>query len=224
MPIFWRRLKRKLKTRRTGRVVRIEIDKDYDPWMRRILQNRWELEEDNFFEIDRSDLFDYTRLWQIIKSDQLKERMQTGNRTVQPLTYPEEGTDNVFDILKERDVLLHHPYNNIEPLLELIEQSAEDPKVLAIKLTIYRLAKDSRITSALLKAAENGKHVSVLFEVKARFDEENNLKEAKSLQKAGCFVIYGVSNLKTHTKLLLIVRKESNKVTRYVHMSSGNYN
>ncbi|HBH25512.1 MAG TPA: polyphosphate kinase 1 [Cytophagales bacterium] len=221
---FLEELKRKLKTRRTGRVVRIEIDKDYDPWMRRILQNRWELEEDNFFEIDRSDLFDYTRLWQIIKSDQLKERMQTGNRTVQPLTYPEEGTDNVFDILKERDVLLHHPYNNIEPLLELIEQSAEDPKVLAIKLTIYRLAKDSRITSALLKAAENGKHVSVLFEVKARFDEENNLKEAKSLQKAGCFVIYGVSNLKTHTKLLLIVRKESNKVTRYVHMSSGNYN
>jgi polyphosphate kinase len=96
--------------------------------------------------------------------------------------------------------------------------------VLSIKLTIYRLASDSRITRALLRAAENGKHVSALFELKARFDEENNINEAQRLQRAGCFVIYGVSNLKTHTKLLLIVRKEGEKVTRYVHMSSGNYN
>ena len=95
---------------------------------------------------------------------------------------------------------------------------------MAIKITIYRLAKDSRVTAALLKAAENGKHVSVLFEVKARFDEENNLREAQRLQKAGCFVIYGISSFKTHTKLLLIVRKEGEKVTRYVHLSTGNYN
>jgi polyphosphate kinase len=96
---------------------------------------------------------------------------------------------------------------------------------LSIKITIYRVAKESRVTAALLRAAENGKHVSVLFEVKARFDEENNLREAQRLQKAGCFVIYGVSSLKTHTKLLLIVRKEDNeKVVRYVHLSSGNYN
>jgi polyphosphate kinase len=105
-----------------------------------------------------------------------------------------------------------------------VEQAAEDPDVLAIKLTIYRLAKSSRITNALLKAAENGKHVSVLFEVKARFDEENNIREAQRLQKAGCFVIYGISRYKTHTKLLLIVRKDGDKITRYVHMSSGNYN
>jgi len=108
--------------------------------------------------------------------------------------------------------------------LELLEKSAEDPNVLSIKLTIYRLANDSRVTAALLRAAENGKHVSVLFEVKARFDEENNLKEAKRLEMAGCFVIYGIQEVKTHTKLLLIVRKEGEKVTRYVHMSSGNYN
>ena len=112
----------------------------------------------------------------------------------------------------------------MEPVLEPAE-AAEDPKVLSIKITIYRVAKDSRITAALLKAAENGKHVSVLFEVKARFDEENNLREGQRLQKAGCFVIYGVSSLKTHTKLLLIVRQEENeKVRRYVHLSSGNYN
>ncbi|MCK5210671.1 MAG: polyphosphate kinase 1, partial [Cyclobacteriaceae bacterium] len=132
--------------------------------------------------------------------------------------------ETIFEVLKQRDILLHHPYNSIEPLLELLDKSAEDPKVLSIKLTIYRVAKDSRVTAALLKAAENGKHVSVLFEVKARFDEENNLKEAKRLQQAGCFVIYGIQEVKTHTKLLLIVRKEGEKVTRYVHMSSGNYN
>jgi polyphosphate kinase len=113
----------------------------------------------------------------------------------------------------------------MDPVLELLEQAAEDPRVLSIKITIYRVAKESRVTNALLRAAENGKHVSVLFEVKARFDEENNMREAQRLQKAGCFVIYGVSNLKTHTKLLLIVRQdEDSKVYRYVHLSSGNYN
>src|SRR5690606_34212812 len=138
--------------------------------------------------------------------------------------YPASDSGNIFEVLKKKDILLHHPYNTIEPLIDLLEQAAEDTKVLSIKLTIYRLAKDSRITNALLKAAENGKHVSVLFEVKARFDEENNLREAKRLQNAGCFVIYGISHVKTHTKLLLIVRKEGEKVTRYVHMASGNYN
>jgi polyphosphate kinase len=113
----------------------------------------------------------------------------------------------------------------MEPVLELLENAADDPYVLSIKITIYRVARESRITAALLRAAENGKHVSVLFEVKARFDEENNLREAQRLQKAGCFVIYGVGSLKTHTKLLLIVRKEGeDKVNRYVHLSTGNYN
>src|SRR5258708_3983435 len=113
----------------------------------------------------------------------------------------------------------------MEPVVELLERAADDPKVLSIKITIYRLAKESRISAALLKAAENGKHVSVLFEVKARFDEENNLREAQKLQKAGCFVIYGFGALKTHTKLLLIVcRDPDDKVYRYVHISSGNYN
>ncbi|OYX14249.1 MAG: polyphosphate kinase 1, partial [Algoriphagus sp. 32-45-6] len=143
---------------------------------------------------------------------------------VKPLSYPEEGRAEIFEILKEKDILLHHPYNNIDSILDLIEKAAEDPGVMAIKMTIYRLAKESRITKALLRAAENGKHVSVLFEVKARFDEENNIREAKRLQKAGCFVIYGISNLKTHTKLLLIVKKDDQEITRYVHLGSGNYN
>ncbi len=167
---------------------------------------------------------DYSSLWQLVKNNCFKDRLPKPHPPVPPLSYPESGSEDIFEILKSRDVLLHHPYNTIEPVIELLEKAAEDPKVLSIKLTIYRLAKESLITSALLKAAENGKHVSVLFEVKARFDEENNLKEAKKLQQAGCFVIYGISNLKTHTKLLLVVRKEEDKVTRYIHMSSGNYN
>ncbi|MFT5570618.1 MAG: polyphosphate kinase, partial [Cyclobacteriaceae bacterium] len=145
-------------------------------------------------------------------------------KPIPPLSMADLDHQDMFKILKDRDILLHQPYNSMEPLLDLIEQSAEDPNVLSIKLTIYRLAKNSRVVSALLQAVENGKHVSVLFEVKARFDEENNMKEAQRLQKAGCFVIYGVGTLKTHTKLLLIVRKEKDKIRRYVHMASGNYN
>ncbi|MBC7446745.1 MAG: polyphosphate kinase 1, partial [Hymenobacteraceae bacterium] len=132
--------------------------------------------------------------------------------------------DNLFGYLKGHDVLLHHPYNSIEPVVSLLEKAATDPHVLGIKMTIYRLAEDSRMTAALLRAAENGKHVSVLFEVKARFDEERNLREGEKLEKAGCFVIYGISKYKTHTKMLMIIRKEGEKVTRYVHLGSGNYN
>ncbi|MBM3426139.1 MAG: polyphosphate kinase 1, partial [Bacteroidetes bacterium] len=163
-------------------------------------------------------------LWQIVGNKRFRERLPQIPDPVKPLSYPEEGRADIFEILKERDILLHHPYNNIDSILDLIENAAEDPDVMAIKMTIYRLAKDSRITKALLRAAENGKHVSVLFEVKARFDEENNIREAKKLQKAGCFVIYGISNLKTHTKLLLIVKKDDQEITRYVHLGSGNYN
>lgn len=222
---FLEEIKQKLKKRKTGRVVRMEAEKGFDKSTLKLLKNRWELGEENIFPVENTGMIDYTGLWQIINHTNLSDLLPPMQAPVMPLSYPERTEDmSIFDILKERDVLLHHPYNDIEPLLELIEKSSEDPKVLSIKLTIYRLAKNSRITSALLKAAENGKHVSVLFEVKARFDEENNLREAAKLQKAGCFVIYGISSVKTHTKLLLVVRREGKKVTRYVHMSSGNYN
>jgi polyphosphate kinase len=216
-------VKRKLKTRRTGRVVRIEVEDNHSSYMMKVLKQRWELDFDDVF-ITRN-LIDYTGLWQIIGHQDFRNRRTAPPAPVSPVsckTVVREG--ELFEYLKHKDILLHHPYNSIEPVLQLLEQAAEDPYVLAIKLTIYRLAKDSRVTNALLKAAENGKHVSVLFEVKARFDEENNIREAQRLQRAGCFVIYGISSYKTHTKLLLIVRKEEEKVTRYVHLSSGNYN
>jgi len=221
---FLEELKRKLKGRRTGRVVRVEIEEGYDEYLKSLLINRWELGDDNFFQVKRNELMDFTALWQIIKHQDFKNRMAKSPKQLLPLMYPENGDESIFEIIKSRDILMHHPYNSMELLIELLEKSAEDPKVLSIKLTVYRLAKESRVTSALLRAAENGKHVSVLFEVKARFDEENNIQEAQKLQRAGCFVIYGISNVKTHTKLLLIVRKEGDSVTRYVHMSSGNYN
>lgn len=221
---FLEELRRKLKTRKTGRVVRLEIEEGYNEWVARILKSRWEIGDENIFAVPSDGLIDYASMWQIVKNTCFKDRLPKPHPPVPPLSYPESGSEDIFEILKSRDVLLHHPYNTIDPVIELLEKAADDPKVLSIKLTIYRLAKESLITAALLKAAENGKHVSVLFEVKARFDEENNLKEAKKLQQAGCFVIYGISNLKTHTKLLLVVRKEEDKVTRYIHMSSGNYN
>jgi len=221
---FLEEVKRKLNERKTGRVVRVEVEEGYSKWMVNLLKERWNLKDDSIFKIEKSSMLDFTGLWQVVNNRRFKDKIPQTPAPVNPLSYPEKGTDDIFQILKGRDILLHHPYNNIDPILDLIEKAAEDPSVMAIKMTIYRLAKESRITKALLRAAENGKHVSVLFEVKARFDEENNIREAKKLQKAGCFVIYGISNLKTHTKLLLIVKKDEDKITRYVHLGSGNYN
>lgn len=221
---FLEEVKRKLNERKTGRVVRVEIEEGHSKWMMNLLKDRWKIQNDSIFKVKKESMLDFTSFWQIIGNRRFKDRMWHPPAQVQPLSYPLAGRSDIFQTLKQKDVLLHHPYNNIEPIFDLLYQAAEDPNVMAIKMTIYRLAKHSRITSALLKAVENGKHVSVLFEVKARFDEENNIQEAKKLQKAGCFVIYGVSNFKTHTKLLLIVKKDENKVTRYVHLGSGNYN
>ncbi|WP_448530298.1 polyphosphate kinase 1 [Raineya sp.] len=220
---FINEIRSKLKTRRTGRVVRVEVLSKYSEWLMKILKERWQIDDDNIFIVDR--LLDLTCLWQIIKHPDFADELPPLPNQVLPLRMRGfEADTDLFEILKERDILLHHPYNSFEPFIELLEQAAEDANTLAIKITIYRLAKNSRITEALLKAAENGKHVSVLFELKARFDEENNIREAQRLQKAGCYVVYGIGGYKTHTKLCLIVRKEDNQIVRYVHLSSGNYN
>jgi polyphosphate kinase len=221
---FLEEVKRKLNERKTGRVVRIEIEEGYSRWMVSLLKERWNIADDSIFKVERASMLDFTGLWQVIGNKRFKDRLPQIPPPVQPISYPVDGSDDIFQVLKTRDILLHHPYNNIDPIMELLDAAADDPTVMAIKMTIYRLAKDSRVTKTLLRAAENGKHVSVLFEVKARFDEENNIREAKKLQKAGCFVIYGISNLKTHTKLMLIVKRDENQVTRFVHLGSGNYN
>ncbi len=221
---FLDEMKQKLRTRKTGRITKLEIEGNFDKWLLKHLIDKFEIEPLNVFKARNPALIDYTRLWQIVGHKDFQEFIPESKEPVKAISlfdYPEK---DLWTVLRQRDVLLHHPYNTIEPLLELLDMAAEDTKVLSIKLTIYRLAKNSRITAALLKAAENGKHIAVLFEVKARFDEENNMIEAQKLEKAGCFVVYGVGSLKTHTKLLQIVRKEGSVIRRYVHMSSGNYN
>lgn len=222
---FLSELKRKLQTRRTGRVVRIDMQEYADPWLVQVLKIQWDIDDLNIVRIPDGSLIDLTGLNQVIGHAEFKSKKTPLRAPVKPVSFPELGTRDLFEVLKERDILLHHPYNSMDPVIELLEKAVDDVAVLSIKITIYRVAKDSRVTAALLRAAENGKHVSVLFEVKARFDEENNLREAQRLQKAGCFVIYGVSSLKTHTKLMLIVRREQDDaVYRYVHLASGNYN
>ncbi|WP_223649217.1 polyphosphate kinase 1 [Hymenobacter psoromatis] len=219
---FIKEIQTGLKTRKRGRVVRVEVEPDASPYLMNVLRERWNIDNGNIFVIPV--LLDMKGLNQILRYPSFKGKGSKLPAPVPPLSLPDGADDNLFEYLKHHDVLLHHPYNSIEPVVRLLERAAEDPQVLGIKQTIYRLAEDSRVTAALLKAAENGKHVSVLFEVKARFDEERNIREGARLEKAGCFVIYGVGKYKTHTKMLMIIRKEGEKVTRYVHIGSGNYN
>jgi len=220
---FLEEMKKKVNTRKTGRVVRLEIEPNHNKWLVKLLSEKFEIDEFNIFET--TSLLDFTGVGQIMKHAEFKSKIPALPNPVQPISYDNPSQESWFDYLKHKDLLMHHPYNSMEPVIQLVEMAASDPGVLAIKMTIYRLAHESRITNALLKAANNGKNVSVLFEVKARFDEEHNMSEAEKLQKAGCFVIYGVGKFKTHTKLMLIVRQEPDQsITRYVHISSGNYN
>lgn len=215
-------IKKKIKDRRLGRVTRVEVEKDYSSYLMDEMLKRWNLEQSDIFV--KEALLDFTCFWQILKHPDFKDRMFKNPPIVPPIGLKSVVIDDIFETMKKGDILLHHPYNNFEPVIQLLEQAAEDPNVLAIKITLYRISKNSRISNALLRAAEQGKHVSVLFEVKARFDEENNIREATKLQKAGCFVIYGIPGLKTHTKLLQVIRNEGTHVMSYAHLSSGNYN
>lgn len=215
-------VKKKIKDRRLGRVTRVEVEKFHSEFLLTEMLKRWNLEQSDIFV--KNSILDFTAFWQILKHEEFKAQLAVNPSVVPALGLKTVAIDDIFSTIKRGDILLHHPYNNFEPVIQLLEQAADDPKVLAIKITLYRISKNSRIASALLRAAEQGKHVSVLFEVKARFDEENNIKEATKLQKAGCFVIYGIPGLKTHTKLLQVIRSEGNHVVSYAHLSSGNYN
>ena len=221
---FLEELKQKLKDRKFSRVVRLDVLNNYDKNVIKELQKIFKIDDFNLMKLSKNSFLDLSSIFQVVNYNEFSELLPKYPSPIKPFDLNEIDEKSIFQILSEKDIFLHHPYNSFDPVIKLLKEAAEDPDVLSIKITLYRTAKNSRVIDELLKAAENGKHVSVLFEVKARFDEENNFKNGYKLEKAGCYVIYGIGSLKTHTKLLLIVRREGKKVRNYAHMGTGNYN
>ena len=213
-------IERQLKKRQWGSAIRLEVEADMDKRLLKILREELHIEESYLYKIDGP--LDLTVLMKMYGLEGF-ERLKSAGYTPQPVPELPAGCD-IFEEVGKRDVLLHHPYQTFEPVVEFIRQAARDPEVLAIKQTLYRVSGDSPIIKALASAAENGKQVTVLVELKARFDEENNIVWAKMLEKAGCHVIYGLVGLKTHCKITLVVRREEDGIRRYVHLGTGNYN
>lgn len=213
-------IEKQIKKRRWGQAVRLEIEDGADKRLIRLLRRELGMEEDDVYRADGPlDLTFLMKLYALEGFDALKHPGYA------PQPVPEfAGGESVFDVIKRGDVLLHHPYQSFEPVVNFIRQASRDPDVLAIKQTLYRVSGNSPIIAALAQAAENGKQVSVLVELKARFDEENNIVWARKLEKAGCHVIYGLVGLKTHSKITLVVRREEDGIRRYVHLGTGNYN
>ena len=221
---FLEELKQKLKDRKFSRVVRLDVLNNYDKNVIKELQKIFKIDDFNLMKLPKKSFLDLSSIFQVVNYNEFSELLPKYPSPIKPFDLNKIHEKSIFQILSEKDIFLHHPYNSFDPVIKLLKEAAEDPDVLSIKITLYRTAKNSRVIDELLKAAENGKHVSVLFEVKARFDEENNFKNGYKLEKAGCYVIYGIGSLKTHTKLLLIVRREGKKVRNYAHMGTGNYN
>ena len=213
-------IQKQLKKRQWGEVIRLEVEDKMDPRLLDILKMEFQVHGDDIFFINGPlDLTMLMKVYGIDGYDQFKEPKY------KPAAVPAFQNDkDIFQVIREGDVFLHHPYMSFDPVVNFVRQAAKDPDVLAIKQTLYRVSGNSPIIAALAQAAENGKQVSVLVELKARFDEENNIVWAKMLEKAGCHVIYGLVGLKTHSKITLVVRREENGIRRYVHLATGNYN
>ena len=209
-----------LRKRKRGAAVRLELFKTNNNRIKKFLEDNLDVTELEVYEIngplDPTCFFKFTGLkgmWPWLHEPFVPQR---------PLELPNDS--DLFAAIRQNDILLHHPYETFDPVVKLVSDAADDPQVLAIKQTLYRVSGNSPIVAALARAAENGKQVTVLVELKARFDEENNILWARRLEKAGCHVIYGLVGLKTHAKIILIVRKEDNGIKRYVHLGTGNYN
>ncbi|HBC95592.1 MAG TPA: RNA degradosome polyphosphate kinase [Clostridium sp.] len=209
-----------LKQRKWGAVVRLEIEKGINKDIVRTLEKEMEISKIQEYALNVP--LDLTFLNKLISIKKYKYLCYEPIKPVNPLKNMEY--EDIFSVISRKDILLSHPYESFEPVIEFIRQAAEDPSVLAIKQVLYRVSGNSPIVKSLIRAAENGKQVTVLVELKARFDEENNIIWAKQLEKAGCHVIYGLVGLKVHCKLILVVRKEKDGIKRYVHMGTGNYN
>ena len=209
-----------LRKRKRGATVRLEIVKTRNQSIKKFLAESLFIDEQAIYEINGP--LDVTCFFKFIKLLNMPEWEYEPFVPQKPLELPKP--EDLFDRIREHDILLHHPYESFEPVIKLVDDAANDPNVLAIKQTLYRVSGNSPIVAALARAAENGKQVTVLVELKARFDEENNIIWARRLEKAGCHVIYGLVGLKTHAKIILIVRKEPGGIKRYVHLGTGNYN
>lgn len=213
-------IEKELRKRRWGAPVRLEIEEGFHPYALEVLQEEFQV-PDAVFKIDGPlDLGFLSKLPGVVKGYPRLRYPQ-----IDPV-YPWEFAENedFFDVLKQRDVLVYHPYESFDAVTDFIVQASEDPTVMAIKMTLYRVSGNSPLIQALAKAAESGKQVTVVVELKARFDEERNIAWARKLEKAGCHVVYGLIGLKTHAKVLLVIRQEGRELKRYVHMGTGNYN
>ena len=213
-------IEQEVRRRRFGAVVRVEVTPKVPKRMRKLLMRQLEVSDFDIYEV--AGLLGASDLMTLVKLDRrdLKDAPFTPALPA-PLGSPD---GSIFQAIRQGDILLHHPYDSFGPVVDLIEEAAEDPKTLAIKMTLYRTSSDSPVIPALIRAAENGKQVAVLVELKARFDEENNIVWAKALERAGVHVVYGVVGLKTHAKIALVVRREKDEIRRYVHLGTGNYN
>ena len=213
-------IQKQLKKRQWGEVIRLEVEASVDKKLLRFLKDELKVAEEDIFQISGPiDLTFLMKMYGLSGCDSLRYE------PYKPQRVPEiEPGEDIFEAIRVGDILLHHPYETFDPVVDFIRQAASDPDVLAIKQTLYRASGNSPIIASLAQAAENGKQVSVLVELKARFDEENNIVWAKKLEQAGCHVIYGLVGLKTHSKIALVVRREEDGIRRYVHLGTGNYN
>lgn len=214
-----RTLERELQRRRFRFPVRLEVDAEMPDKMLKVLAGGIGLDEQDIFRIDGFvDIPDLMQLYSLDRSD-LKDRPIP---LVHPAAFAEKK--NIFDVLKKRDVLLHHPFMAYSALTDFVAEAAEDKDVQAIKICLYRTGKDSPVVNSLIRASQQGKQVTALVELKARFDEEMNIEWARRLENEGVHVVYGISSLKTHSKVMLVIRREREKLCRYVHIATGNYN
>ena len=213
-------VQRSIRQRKRGQAVRLEIFRSKNKGIKKFLIEELRIREDDLYELNGPlDLTCLGKFSDLAGYDHLRQQ------AVQSY-WPQDlaPAENIFESIRNRDVLLHHPYESFSPVIDFVRSAAEDPQVLAIKQTLYRVSGNSPIVRALAQAAENGKQVTVIVEILARFDEENNILWARRLEEAGCHVIYGLVGLKTHAKICLVVRREDGGIRRYVHMSTGNYN
>lgn len=217
---FMSEMKKSIKRRKRGRPVRLELPVKCDKNLKSFLIDMLKIKKNETYEL--AGPLDLTFLSKFAGIKGCEDLCFKSISPVAPADF--WGYDDIFEAIRQKDRMVHHPYESFDCVVKFIEQAAEDEDVLAIKQTLYRVSGNSPIIAALIKAAENGKQVTVLVELKARFDEENNINWAQKLEKAGCHVIYGLYGLKTHCKIALVVRREEDGICRYLHLGTGNYN